>query len=768
MSVLDNINLGDKPGKAIVYLIIPLLFLLIVFPAVFQPNDEFISEYHDTLSLMMPELFLMENPLSLWNNYWNTGYPEIASFNSDRFYPFSFPLSYLSQDVFIINLIILVNLYIAYLAFFKLGTLVIKNPDILMVYSLGYMLSGVLISRVFIGHISFIYALAWIPLIYYFFLKITWKSETNVVNIAGLAICEAIMLFSGLAYFTFFANAILMIFFLYYLLTRKVDKRKFVALVSSAVLFLLLGAVKLVPAISLMPYLQRIDPINPLGDGGLLENNLASFIFGTPIDTAFGPYETMALIGIIPLLFAILALVWGDRDITIPSFFAIVFSLIWADGGRTFLSFIHLLPLLDSLRNAGRIFGAIMPIILLLSIYGVYLVHQRWKNNDRFEITDDEKKIVLCGAAILAVVKVLELPWTTVPSLESALAGLLILGFIILLYLNKVSFPTLAAYLSLALIIDTAIILKNFSVLTESVLVKALSLTLILLVVIIWFTRPDMKKQWMKSHFFEILLIIGILVSITGNISVLKVYDPQLDQSSAIPIIEKINENPSLNPMPWVYTAGWQFQHLDFTYWLIKNHMHPMLGYYTYFPKNQPPLLLTIGDTEYYTADYIIDTGYLENGEQNLPDFTYKVNNISVLQPANVLSNAFVVRDNMLVPVTIEKYSPDEVIISGSFRQGDVAILKTSYYPGWKINDIDAKSTGNMVGGALKMDATTISFRFDPLDAKVGVLLTIAGIFVIAILFIKRKEFGKFLENLNEEIPIKNHKGNKRHEKMKQ
>jgi len=755
MSFLNKINLGDKPEKTAIYLLIPLFFLLIIFPAAFQSHDVFISEYHDTMALMIPELYLMDNPVSLWNDYWNTGYSEIASFNSDRFYPFSFILSYLTQDIFIINIIILINLYIAYLAFFKLGTLVVKNQDLLMLYSLGYMLSGVLISRVFIGHILFVYSLAWIPLVFYFFLKITWKSEPTVVNIVGLAICETILVYANLGYFNFFVNAILMVYFLYYLISRQIDKRKFVALSSAAVLWGLLSSIKLIPGLSLMQYIQRVDVINPLGDGGLLENNLASFIFGTPIDKVFGSYESMALIGIIPFFFTILALIWGDRDITIPSFFAILFSFIWADGGRTALSFIHLLPLLDSFRNAGRIFGAIFPIILFLSVYGIYLIHQKWKTNDTFDVSPDDRKMILYGAGILVVLKLLELPWTTIPSPESALAVLLVAGLLLLLYLNKATFHTLAALFSIALIINAAIILKNFNVLTESVIIKGLLISVILLAVLLWFNLTAVNRIGLKNHFFEGLLIVGILVSIIGNISVLNVYDPHLNESPALPIIEKIKENPTPIPQLWVYTAGWQFQHMDFTYWLIKNHIHPMLAYYTYFPKYMPPLLVTIGETKYYTADYIIDTAYLENGDQNIPESTFKVDNISVFKPSNVLSNAFVVRDPNLVPVTIEKFSPDEVIVSGSFKEGDLAVLKTAFYPGWKVNNADAKSSGNMVSGVLQKDTGTIVFRYDPLDMKVGAFLTIIGIAVLVALFVKRKEFENLLNGLDVMAPVK-------------
>jgi len=177
MFLIEKLNFGPQPIKKIIYLLLPILFLLIVFPTCLQPNPVFISEYHDTMNVIMPDLFLMQNPLALWNNQWITGYSEISSLNSDRFYPFSFPFLMSFQNIFIINFILLLHLYIAYLAFYKLGSILVKNSDLLMLFSIGYMFSGVLISRVFIGHILFVYAMAWIPLLYYFFLKITFKSE---------------------------------------------------------------------------------------------------------------------------------------------------------------------------------------------------------------------------------------------------------------------------------------------------------------------------------------------------------------------------------------------------------------------------------------------------------------------------------------------------------------------------------------------------------------------------------------------------------------
>jgi len=747
--MIENVNSCTLSKKSIVYFLLPILFLLIVFPSVVQPGQIFISDSQDTMTLVMPELFLMEHPLALWNYDWITGFPAISDVNTDRFYPFSFPFFLVSQNIFVVNLILFVNLYIAYLAFFKLGSYLVKNNDLLLIFSLGYMFSGVLLSRILAGHISFVYAMAWIPLIYYFFLKLILDSDSLLNNMIGLTICEALLFFTGAVYYAFFCNAILLILFLYYLGTKKLNVKKIISLSIAMVLMLSITAIKLIPNIVGLQYIQRIDIINPLGDGGLLENNLAAFVAGLPIDTVFGSHETMALIGIIPIFFAIIALVWGRQDVTVPLFFAIVFTFIWADGGRTLLSMIHLLPLVSSFRNAGRIFGAIMPLVLLLAIYGVDLLHQKIKNNEPLKINIEQRNNILIGVSILVLLKLLELPWITIPSIEAALSSILIAGLILIILLNKSSPSILAIYFSVALLIDIVLITKNFSLMTEPVLIKGALIATILVAALLWFNRTNISGKWVKNHVFEGLLIIGILISVTGNISVLQLSDPHLSDSPALAVIEKINEYPKTTSQIWVYEIGWPVKHLDFTFWMIKNNIHPMRAYYSYSPTNTPPAALKIGNMDYFTADYIIDTAYLENGEQNLKEVTFKVNNISVFKPENVLPNAFVVRDNQIVPSKIEVFNPDEVTIAGSFLTGDTVVLKTAYYPGWKINGQETGNIGNMVGGRLAADTTRITIRFDPWESKVGMLLTCIGVLALILVIVKRKDLERLLTRPN-------------------
>ena len=366
---LDWIKNSNISVKEVCYLILPLVLLLVAFPSIIQPDQGFISSKYDTLLGINTELSVANDPLALWNPNWLTGMPEYALPLSEKFYPTYIPSLLLSQDIYLINWFIIISLFLAYLFFFKMSGLMTRNPEIRMIFSTAYLFSGILLSRVDAGHLSIIYALTWIPLMYYAFFKIIWDNDTSVVNIVIFSISFALIFFTGAVYYLFYSCAILAIFFIYYLLRKMLSKRTITAVFLSAFIGTLLLSIELIPVMISSTALGRIDIINVLGDGGSLENNIASFIVGTPIDHAFSGYESIALIGILPILFLIIAFVFGRDDWTIPAFFAILFSFIWADGGRTLLSFIHLLPGVNNFRVAGRMLGAILPIILLSLVW---------------------------------------------------------------------------------------------------------------------------------------------------------------------------------------------------------------------------------------------------------------------------------------------------------------------------------------------------------------------------------------------------------------
>jgi len=743
------------PKKELVYLLLPIVLLLILFPTVIFPNNTLITGSADTLLIINSELSVIKNPFSLWNNQWLTGMPAYADPLSDRFYPFFYPIFILTQDPFIINLILVIHLYIAYLCFFKLSGLMTKNPELRLVSSLFYIFSGTMLSRIYAGHVLLLFALTWIPLLYYAFFKIVWDDEKTVKNISILALSLILILFTGALYYFVYSCLILSVFFIYYFLKKSVSNGALVAVFGAFTVGALIFAIKSIPIVLVSGALDRIDPINPLGDGGSLESILASIVFGTQIDTVFSFWESAVLIGLIPLILIIIALVFGREDRTIPAFFAIIVAFVWAAGGRTLLLFVHLIPILSNFRCAGRILGALLPILLLFAIYGFEIVKTRIKDKEGFTLTPIQKRNVVFGVGLLVFIKLLELPFQTSVSIESWIAVIFIAIFIGMIYFNRVTINNLFIFLLVSCFVTEFIVLRKAYDTPANTGFTVLIILTLIIAAIFFFNREQINFRLSPTNlnYINIFLIIGLCITLYGNASYLQTSDPKLNSSPAIPIVEKMVADNTDGHQLWVLETGWSYQHLDFTYWFVKNGIHPMRAYYGYYMKTTVAPQFTVGDVTYYTPDYVVDTQYLENGQQNLPEVTFTINNISVYKPENVLPSAFVIHEDHLVPATITKFTPDEITITGDFSNGDMVGLKTAYYPGWKANGREMKNTGNMPTDKLTSDTTTITFRYDPLDVKFAGIITVIGIISLIAAIIKRYEIEAYLTKISP-IPV--------------
>jgi hypothetical protein len=741
----EEINKWPVSRKEIVYLLLPLLLLVILFPTVILQDHVFISEYHDTLLTINSDLTVIRHPFSLWNNQWLTGLPAYADPLGNQYYPFFFPILLLTQDMFVVNIVILVHLYLAFLFFWLLSGIMTKNPELRMVSALFYVFSGVLLARLPAGHISLLFALAWIPLLYYAFFRIVWDEDLTVRNIALIAVSLALIFFTGAVYYLFYASLVLGVFFVYYVLKKKIGKGAIIAVFSAFAVGGMILSLKLIPLAVVSSALGRIDVIDPLGDGGSLENNLASLIFGTPIDKVFGFYESTVLIGIIPILLVILALVFGREDRAIPAFFSVIIAFIWADGGNTLLSFVHLLPGLSNFRVAGRVLGALVPVLLLYAITGVGILESRVKSGESLVPDSRQKQNILYGVYILVIVKILEIFFLKGISPEAGLSLLLVAGFIALLYYDRGTPKNILLFFAVAFVVDAVVILGNATGLSQDIAVRVLVILLLVIAAIVVFNRDLFKGSTVSNHYVCIVLVAGLALALLGNAGYLKTSDPELNGSPALAIIEKIKTFDNNQSQIWVLDNGWGIQHMDFTYWFIKNGMHPVRAYYPYYLTTMISPGYRIGNISYYTPDFFIDTAYLDTGNQSLENVTFTVDDIAVYKPDHVLPNAFVVRDNQLVPSTIGTFSPDVVTLTGDFIAGDIASLKASYYPGWKVNGKEASSVGNMISAQVPADTTSITFRFDPFDMKAAMAVSGIGIVLLIALVAKRRDVEHYL-----------------------
>lgn len=756
--------------KEIIYLLLPLVLLLLVFPTVLFPDNTLITGTSDTQLIINTELSVANNPVALWNNQWLTGIPEYANPLSDRFYPFFYPLFVLTQDPYILNFIVLIHLYIAYLCFFKLSGVMTKSSELRMVSSLLFIFSGVLLSRVYAGHILIIFALAWIPLLYYAFFKIVWDNEVTVKNVLLIAASILLVFFTGAVYYLFYSCLILFVFFLYYLIKREFSRGALYAVSGAFILAGLLASIRFIPVLLISDSLNRIDPINPLGDGGSLESIFGAIVFGTPIDKVFPFWESSIFIGMFIVLLVILGLVFERERKSVPAFLAIVVAFVWAEGGNTLFSFIHLLPVVMNFRCAGRVFGTLAPILILFAISGFELVKEYLNSGKPIIPAQNQKRNVLYGLGILILIQFMAAPFQTPFSFEAIISTLFIVAFICLLYFDKLSNQNLIYILIASILVNVAMIAAyTVNPVTISIGLKSLVILAIIGGAIFYFNRDWFSPPSVNKTGVWILLLLSVGVVMVGNISYLQNSSPAFVNSTAPDIIKTMTDNNVDGHQLWVLETGWAYQHLDYTYWFLKNGIHPVHAYYGYYMKTTIAPLFNIGNTTYFTSDYIVDNKYLETGQQSLPEVTYTVNNISVYKPANVLPSVFVIREDQLVPVKIEKFTPDEIIASGTFfKKGDIVGIKTAYYPGWKADGVDMKNIGNMPFVKLTSDTKLITFRYDPFDLKVGAFFTVVGLFALFIIVIRRHEIDAYLlaaspvQEVVEEDPVAKKKSKKK------
>ncbi len=152
--------------KSYLYYIIPFICFLITFSGYFCRKMYSLQAPRTFFSRPCPMNFVL-NIHRLWNNAWLGGFPEYASPMSDTYYPFSFPFYFLTRDIYILIFVILAHLFIAYVAFHKFGSLITENKEYLLFFSLAYMFSGAILSRLI--HPFILFALAWIPFVLYYF-----------------------------------------------------------------------------------------------------------------------------------------------------------------------------------------------------------------------------------------------------------------------------------------------------------------------------------------------------------------------------------------------------------------------------------------------------------------------------------------------------------------------------------------------------------------------------------------------------------------------
>jgi hypothetical protein len=603
-------------------------------------------------------------------------------------------------------------------------------------FSTLYLFSGTLLARLYIGHITLFFALAWLPLFYYCAFRILHKYDCSLSASALLAVISAAIYFAGGFYLFIFIFVILLI----YALSRMALTADRILLarslcIATGLTFLLI-AIEAVPGIHFLSQVVRIDPINPLQGGGSLDSTLAAFMFGTPVGEAWwGAHESAALVGALVVVLMILGLLFQNRRFAYPSLFALGFAAVWADGGGTLLSFVHLLPVLDTFRCPGRIYGAVLPIVLVLAACGFRRLLDGLRNSDGILLTTRQKRCLGLVAGCGLVVLLFEIPsrlgsiiQPELPVLPAVFSLLIVLVAFFLLLFDRFRGLTLAVYLIGVFVLNSAVIMTGFPLIQSAVFIPAAVISLLVLFIVLAF-RDEIPGNT-GTGVLILTLVLTILLCIFANTATLQ--PSSLGTKPSLYIVNTIRYHVPEKSQVWVDDRRIPATSIDAAYWYIRNGMHVSWPYYAYYPENPVKSGITLGNETYRTWDAIVDYSDKSEGRYEYPDGTELVRDrVSILFPHRVLPGAFIFRNGTVIAPAIPLYSAGHVRIEGDFQPGDIAVLKTACYQGWYVNGASAEPYEGFVAGHLSEATGRVDFTFDPPDYRLGVVMTSAGIMLV-------------------------------------
>ncbi|MHC1576601.1 MAG: hypothetical protein ACXQTE_04540 [Methanosarcinaceae archaeon] len=630
----------------------------------------------------------------LWNNLWTTGFPEYASPISALYNPLV-TIPYLIFGVLTgVKVIVVLHVFLAGICFWLFSTTVTANRSLQLYGSILFMLSGSLAGRIDAGHTELMTTQIFIPLTMYLMVKA--YELKDVKYIIASAISMAMFVFGGaIYYFVFFV-----VLFAIYSAMRIFDKGRssgkrysipdLKVMISIFTLCLMFSSIKLIPALMVSDHIVRIDPIDPFTGSGLFRDLITSFATGNAL-SGYSIYESYAYLGLIPFIFAILSVFNRTRD-RLYLYPPLIAFFIWASGNNTFTGYIHLLPLLDGFRVPGRTLLFASFIVIILSIYGL-----EWFLNS-FDNNKEKVKPILY---LLAVVIFFELQEITLD------------------------------------------LIRNYSSDPE---IEIIGVGLVVAVVVMLMMKNAVWDRTTRN-LAVILIVFSVLAVSSANIQYINPYENIMENETSIALATGIkaydaNEHEQI----WLVTDGWPYHHMDVAYNSMTEDMHMQRAYYGYFLKDMPSSI-SVGDTIYHTANYLIHTQYLETGESMDIQSILTVNGVSVHQINNSLPNVFAVRNGEIISLPIKYFSPNKVVADGTdVRSGDVVLFKNAYYKGWKVNGDDAQNIGNMVGYEIIIHEDEIIFTFEPFDFKVGLGISLLSLLSFAVLLMRREKINVFLK----------------------
>lgn len=752
----------------------------IIYPA----PDIFYSSYIE--KTLISHSIVNYKLLPFWNPYIFGGSPFLGNPTSTMFYPLNLlfvllPANSVFGYMFAINSLLIGVFTYLYARIIKIGEFGSS------ISAISVMFSGPMVTSVYAGHPILSDTFIWFPLAILFFELMITKKKLIFAIIAGLTI--TLMFFSGAPQIAVYEILSLLLYFSLRSISGARNVCDFFKLSTLPIVAIAIGvlsaSVQLLPSFEFSRFTQRAS--NGISyafasDFSLHPFQILSFVFpfffGSPINGTFWGkgnfWELNGYIGILPLIFAIIATIFKKNRYVLIFFILGVFAILHAIGkyGFVFPFFYYHIPGFDNFRVPARfLFIYAFSFSILAGIGASFLVNN-FLNKIKYIVFKFSILISAIFFFLIGTLLLLEPNNATVSIYEKyVLRNSFAVGINhSVLYSQTRDDILILLTLFLSLFIAIIIVKKN------KIRMHQLKIFIILL--------TFLNLWWFGSRFIDTINIKEIFNSTSIINTILKdkdtyrVFDmkgeftPHLAKNS----LESIT---GVNPLYLKDTR-------DFL-WSVGKHVNLPFDSFIGIDEISNPVFINLLNVKYIISNSKIKVNELSEimeskSDQNhfsSPNQThYLYKNTSMLPRAYIVPNALVINDRQktLNFIANKSFDPNKYVIlensaknialknSSSFKEIRITknnfnkmslnfslansgflVLSEIYYPGWKAYDNNKETEifkANYIFRSIYLNPGEhkIIFIYNPISYNAGFIVSSATILICLTYILKKRK----------------------------
>lgn len=784
-------NLKPHHFKDLIFICALSIVIVLPYLSAIGLNKDLVlgSFYGDMSDLGIPirgfeVALLSKGKFPLWNPYILSGISRVA--DSQLFYPFTY-IHLLLPLPFAFNLLIILHQVMAAIFMYLYLRRITQDSFSSFIGAVVFALSSSFIMRIFAGHLSVIFATAWIPLLFLLIDKsLSRQGGAIFALLAGFVL--SLQIFGGHIQFVFITLVGLLLYAFYISFKNYKSERFFKKVLRPAYVFgglvifgLGISAIQLLPALELSKGAMRFD--NPLWNYmfSMPPENIITMIsagfFGWIKQGLYWgkwcPWEITIYVGILPLLLSFFAMLKGDKY-------------------NRFFTGLFLVSVLLS-------FGAYLPIYRFL--YKYLLGFNLFRANGRFLI------LGVFSLSVLTALGCAELKQNNAPEVKRRAVATLIFGFILIFVLATLRsillhFPLLWGKIFSFLVSYDKLSLNsgfNFGYMFYAGFANIISdlnisIVLILLGILLFMVYfKNFLNENSKKALVALFIISDLLCFWARYFSVFPLKDCCLNTKIAtflhndiglsryLPLglrnrnMGILDEIPSIGGYSVCVPSRYN-EFINFTQGL------PLNTTFILDPITKPSRLFALLNLKYILTNGLIKysaySKVYSNGNLNIYQIPVSLPKAFIVHKAKVINNkedilknladdsfdfketvileepfSWGKMDNSVSIVETEPsiitYSSNRIVVNANIKADGYLILCDNYYPGWRAY-VDARRTrilrANYILRAVPLHpgSHTIEFIYSPASLKIGVFITMSFLalsIVMLVILIKKRKF---------------------------